>query len=78
MFLLLCLDIKIFLGDDEEEEDNDDDQIEEMATEENQPDNVLGNNRSSSVTGKYNNMDGPGNKGNNLASGFANASNSNI
>ena len=43
------------MGDDEEEEENDDDQIEELATEENQPEvlSSIINPRSNSVTGKY-------------------------
>ena len=47
-------DIKIFLGDDDEEED--DEHIEEMVTEANEHEghHVMGNPRSSSVTGKYN------------------------
>ena len=50
----MWVDIKIFLGDDEEEEENDDDQIEELATEENQPEILSSiNPRSNSVTGKY-------------------------
>ena len=54
-FLQTLIDIKIFLGDDEEDDENEDDQIEE--TEANEVE-AMGNGRSGSVTGKYNEMKG--------------------